>query len=51
MIQPTALNALIVGLMAVIFLFIWNMTARALVDRNPESELGKAMAVITNVSG
>lgn len=49
MVQPTVLNGLVVGLMALIFLFAWNMTARWLVDRNPNSELGKAMATIPNV--
>lgn len=51
MVQVTTLNAITVGLMAVLFLFAWNMAARLLVDRNPDSELGKAMAVVTNVSG
>lgn len=49
MVQPTLLNGLVVFLMALIGLFAWNMTARWLVDRNPDSEIGKAMATIPNV--
>lgn len=45
MIQPTALNILIIGLAAVVFVFLWRMAAAALLNRNPESGLGKAMAV------
>lgn len=46
MIQPTALNVLIIGLSSVIFVFLWRMGATALVNRNPESGLGKAMGTI-----
>lgn len=46
MIQPTALNILIIGFSSVIFVFLWRMAAAALVNRNPESGLGKAMATI-----
>lgn len=46
MVQPTALNLLIIGLSMVIFVFMWRMAASALVDRNPESGLGQAMATI-----
>lgn len=46
MVQPTALNILIIGLSMVIFVFLWRMAAAALVSRNPESGLGKAMASI-----
>lgn len=46
MVQPTALNILVVGFMMVIFVFFWRMAAAALVSRNPDSGLGKAMAVI-----
>lgn len=44
MIQPTALNVIIIGLSMVIFMFIWRMAAAGLVTRNPESALGQAMA-------
>lgn len=46
MVQPTALNLIVVGLMTVIFVFLWRMAAAALVTRNPESGLGKAMATV-----
>lgn len=46
MIQPTALNIIVIGLSMVIFMFLWRMAAAALVSRNPESGLGKAMSVI-----
>ena len=47
MIQPTALNFVVVALFFVIFQFLWNMGAAALVKRNPESPLGKAMGVLS----
>lgn len=46
MVQPTALNILVIGFSMVIFVFLWRMAAAALVNRNPDSGLGKAMAVI-----
>lgn len=46
MVQPTALNIIVIGLSMVIFVFLWRMAASALVDRNPDSGLGKAMAAI-----
>ncbi len=46
MVQPTALNILVIGFSVVIFSFLWRMAAAALVNRNPESGLGKAMATI-----
>ena len=46
MIQPTALNIIVIGLSMVIFAFLWRMAAMALVNRNPDSGLGKAMSVI-----
>lgn len=46
MVQPTALNFVVVGLMVVIFQFMWRTVSSMLVDRNPDSELGKAMAAI-----
>lgn len=47
MIQPTALNFVVVAAMFVIFQFMWNMGATALLKRNPESSLGKAMGVLS----
>jgi hypothetical protein len=46
MVQPTFLNIIIVGLSVVIFAFLWRMGASALINRNPESGLGKAMLTI-----
>lgn len=46
MIQPTALNILVIGLAFIIFSFLWRMSAAALAKRNPDSGLAKAMAVI-----
>lgn len=46
MVQPTALNIIIIGLSMVIFVFLWRMAAASLVSRNPDSGLGKAMAAI-----
>lgn len=46
MIQPTALNILVIGMSMVIFSFLWRMAASALISRNPDSGLGKAMSVI-----
>ncbi len=46
MIQPTFLNVLVIGFAMIIFTFLWRMAAAALVSRNPESGLGKAMAVV-----
>lgn len=46
MVQPTALNIIIIGLSMVIFVFLWRMAAAALVSRNPDSGLGKAMSVV-----
>lgn len=46
MIQPTALNILIIGFAMVVFVFLWRMGAMALVNRNPESGLGKAMGTL-----
>lgn len=45
MVQPTALNVLVIGLSVVIFSFLWRMGAAALAKRNPDSGLAKAMAV------
>lgn len=45
MVQPTALNILIIGLSAVVFVWLWRMGAAALLVRNPESGLAKAMLV------
>lgn len=46
MVQPTALNILIIGFSMVIFTFMWRTMASALVDRNPDSGLGQAMGTI-----
>lgn len=46
MIQPTALNVLIIGLSMVIFTFIWRYGAGYLVTRNPDSPVGKAMGAV-----
>lgn len=42
MIQPSALNVLIIGLSVVIFAFLWRMAAAAM-HNNP---VGQAMAVV-----
>lgn len=46
MVQPTALNILVIGFSMVVFAFLWRMGAAALVSRNPDSGLGKAMSVV-----
>lgn len=46
MIQPSALNVLIIGLSVIIFSFIWRMASSHLVARNPDSPYGKAMGSI-----
>ena len=46
MITPSTLNFVVVALMVVIFSFLWKMGASALVKRNSESPLGRAMAAI-----
>lgn len=46
MVQPTALNIIVIGLSMVIFAFFWRMAASYLSDRNPESGLAKGMANI-----
>lgn len=48
MVQPTALNAIIIFLSVVIMSFVWRMAAGWLVDRNPDSPLGKGMASAFN---
>lgn len=45
MVQPTALNILIIGLSMVVFVFLWRRASEALVDRNPDSSIGKAMGI------
>lgn len=44
MIQPSALNVVIVGFMMVIFAFFWRMAAAKLAERG--SAIGDAMAVV-----
>lgn len=46
MVQPTALNILVIGLSMVVFTFLWRMAAMALTSRNPDSGLGQAMSVV-----
>lgn len=46
MVQPTALNIVIIGLAMVIFVFLWRSLAMALLNRNPESGVGKAMGLL-----
>jgi hypothetical protein len=46
MIQPTALNVVIIGLSVVLFTFLWRMGAGALIARNPDSPVGKAMGAV-----
>lgn len=46
MVQPTALNILVIGLAMVVFTFIWRRTAEFLVDKNPDSGPGKAMSTL-----
>ena len=43
MIQPTALNLVIVGCMVLIFTFLWHTASGYLVSRNPDSAVGKGM--------
>ena len=42
MIQPSALNVLIIGLSTLVFAFIWRFTAAYMHDK----PLGQAMAVV-----
>lgn len=44
MVQPSALNLLVVGFMMVIFVFLWRMAAAWLSGRG--SSIGDAMAVV-----
>lgn len=46
MIQPSALNLVIVAAMMVIIIFMARMGAAALVTRNPDSGVGKALGAI-----
>lgn len=43
MVQPSALNLIIVGLMMVIFTFLWRMLAAKLAEK--DNPIGDAMAV------
>jgi hypothetical protein len=43
MVQPSALNVIIVGLMMIIFTFLWRMLAARLAENN--NAIGDAMAV------
>lgn len=44
MVQPSALNVVIIGLSMVIFTFLWRMLAAKLSERG--SAIGDAMAVV-----
>lgn len=44
MVQPSALNVVIIGLSMVIFAFFWRMIAAKLAERG--SPIGDAMAVV-----
>lgn len=46
MVQPTFINFVVIGLMVIIFNFVWRMAAGALVTRNPDSKLGAAMGAL-----
>lgn len=46
MIQPSALNLVIVAAMMVIIIFMMRMAAAFLVTRNPDSGAGKALGAI-----
>jgi hypothetical protein len=46
MVQPTALNFVVIGLMVLIFNFLWRIAAGAIINRNSESELGAAMGAL-----
>lgn len=43
MVQPSALNVIIVGLMVILFTFFWRMLAAKLAEHN--NPIGDAMAV------
>lgn len=46
MIQPTALNLIVIGLSMVVFTFLWRALAMFLAARNPDSGVAQAMSVI-----
>jgi len=46
MVQPSALNFVIVSLYVIIFAFLWRMASAALLKRNSDSGLGMGMAAI-----
>lgn len=46
MVQPTALNVLVIGLSMIVFTFMVRMLANFLADRNPESGLAKALSIV-----
>lgn len=47
MVQPTALNFVIIGMMVLIFNFMMRLAAGWLIQRNPDSELGAALGSLT----
>lgn len=46
MIQPTALNVLVIGLSMVVFAFLWRALAMFLASRNPDSGVAQAMSIV-----
>lgn len=48
MINPSGLNFIVFGAMFLIFSFLWKTAAAALIARNPNSSVGKAMGAIHN---
>lgn len=46
MIQPSAINVVIIGLSVILFSFVWRLLASHLVERNPDSPVGKAMGSV-----
>lgn len=48
MINPSGLNFIVFGAFFLIFSYLWKMAASALIVRNPNSSIGKAMGAIHN---
>lgn len=46
MIQPSALNLVVVACMMIIVIFMMRLAAASLVSRNPDSGLGKGIGAI-----
>jgi hypothetical protein len=45
-VQPTALNVLIIGLSMIVFTFLVRMLANYMADRNPDSGFAKALSIV-----